>query len=631
MTSRMQSVKLNKGFSSQFYSILTYCNTIWGAASKEALRPLEVVQKRAIRIIDGLLPFVSSQSQTNVKFYGPKIYNELPCDVRKTLEDIQNYQLESQTDTETSHPPSNSITPGYTRESLMSQLCPSPNPPPPNTYTQSGTPRDVLPQPSILYLPFVTVNMLKRIVEYSLRRGVGASASAILTYSKKIWIVFLMSVWIATLSTAQQQKATTLTEPLVEVHLQQGVIAGAQSEAGNGRVFYSFKTIPFAEPPVGDLRFRDPVPAGPWTGIRNGSIATPKGPQLGESVVEGEEDCLYLSVYTPRPYASDLPVMVWIHGGRFANGHGEVFGPLPLLTKDVVLVVIQYRLATLGFLSTEDSELPGNLGLKDQTMALLWVQNNIRDLGGDPGKVNLFGESAGGAAVHFHVLSPMSSGLFRRAILQSGTALCPWALREDHKQIATKVGLMFNCSGADGQQSLNGSALVACLKNVSYQELVSVQKDVVSMKLLRQYHCDDYIIIIMTPRVDGQFLPDFPATMLRKGWYNKVDIILGITKDEAVLASSGERFGARHPTPELSLGFKWAPTLSSSNSYLAITSSPFMKTFKDCRNNVFLPSAPILNYWNHYLHHIFQIHEFWKNMPTKTNQRLYPERFEPIR
>ncbi|XP_047487933.1 putative inactive carboxylesterase 4 [Penaeus chinensis] len=337
----------------------------------------------------------------------------------------------------------------------------------------------------------------------------------------------LSGPWIATLSTAQQQKATTLTEPLVEVHLQQGVIAGAQSEAGNRRVFYSFKTIPFAEPPVGDLRFRDPVPAGPWAGIRNGSIATPKCPQLGDSVVEGEEDCLYLSVYTPRPYASDLPVMVWIHGGRFTQGHGEVFGPLPLLTKDVVLVVLQYRLATLGFLSTEDSELPGNLGLKDQTMALLWVQDNIRDLGGDPGKVTLFGESAGAAAVHFHVLSPMSLGLFRRAILQSGTALCPWALREDHKQIATKVGQLFNCSGADGQQSLNGSALVACLRNVPYQELVSVQKDVVHRASSE----------VMKPRVDGQFLPDFPSIMLRRGWYNKVDIISGITKDEAVLAS----------------------------------------------------------------------------------------------
>ncbi|ROT70812.1 JHE-like carboxylesterase 1 [Penaeus vannamei] len=345
-----------------------------------------------------------------------------------------------------------------------------------------------------------------------------------------MWTVILVSLLLAAMSTAQQQNATTLTEPLVEVHLRQGVISGARSEAGNGRVFYSFKTIPFAEPPVGDLRFRDPVPAGPWTGVRNGSIASPKCPQLGNSAVEGVEDCLYLSVYTPRPYSSDLPVMVWIHGGKFRNGHSELFGPLPLLTKDVVLVVIQYRLGTLGFLSTEDSELPGNLGLKDQRLALLWVQDNIRDLGGNPGQVTLFGESAGAGSVHFHVLSPMSSGLFRRVILQSGTALCPWVLREDHRQVATKVGQMFNCSAGDDQLSLNGTALVACLRNVSYQELTSVQ----------YYIVHRLSSAVMKPRVDGQFLPEFPATMLRKGWYNKVDVISGITKDEAVLASLSE-------------------------------------------------------------------------------------------
>ncbi|XP_063600828.1 juvenile hormone esterase-like [Penaeus indicus] len=300
------------------------------------------------------------------------------------------------------------------------------------------------------------------------------------SYAMKLWVPLLLAAWMATLSKAQQQQeTTTFTEPPMEVRLRQGVITGAQSESGNGRVFYSFKTIPFAEPPVGDLRFRDPVPAGPWTGVRNGSIATPKCPQLGNATVEGKEDCLYLSVYTPRPYASDLPVMVWIHGGGFTNGNGEVFGPLPLLTKDVVLVVIQYRLATLGFLSTEDSELPGNLGLKDQTMALLWVQDNIRDLGGDPAKVTLFGESAGAASVHFHVLSPMSSGLFRRAILQSGTSLCPWATAENHRQVAAKIGQMFNCSGLDDQQSTSSSAFVACLRNVPYEGLISAQKEFV--------------------------------------------------------------------------------------------------------------------------------------------------------
>ncbi|XP_063602950.1 esterase E4-like [Penaeus indicus] len=141
-------------------------------------------------------------------------------------------------------------------------------------------------------------------------------------------------------------------EETVQVQLQQGVIEGARSEAGEGRFLYSFQTIPFAEPPVGDLRFKNPVPAAPWSGVRNGSLPTPMCPQqhpLLDSKPLGQEDCLFLSVYTPRPYESDLPVMVWIHGGGFTIGNAGFYGPLPLLTKDVVLVTIQYRLSTLGF------------------------------------------------------------------------------------------------------------------------------------------------------------------------------------------------------------------------------------------------------------------------------------------
>ncbi|XP_042888719.1 venom carboxylesterase-6-like [Penaeus japonicus] len=297
------------------------------------------------------------------------------------------------------------------------------------------------------------------------------------------------------------------------VQLQQGVIEGVRSEVGGGKIVYSFKSIPFAQPPVGELRFKDPQPAGAWTGVRNGSLPLPKCPQFGigmfkgeEAVVEGEEDCLYLSVFTPRPFASDLPVMVWIHGGGFLFGGGEEYKPFPLLTKDVVVVIIQYRLGTLGFLSTEDSELRGNLGLKDQTVALQWVQDNIRDLGGDPGKVTIFGESAGGASVDFHVLSPMSKGLFTRAIMQSGTALCPWASRRGHRDVATKLVELLNCTSVSLSPSLDSSALLTCLRGVPFDQLVTVQLQ-------------------------------FNVTLLRKGLYNKVDIISGVTAHEGALFS----------------------------------------------------------------------------------------------
>ncbi|XP_069973879.1 acylcarnitine hydrolase-like [Penaeus vannamei] len=297
----------------------------------------------------------------------------------------------------------------------------------------------------------------------------------------------------------------------VEVELRQGRISGASERAGWGGVWYGFRGIPYAQAPVGDLRFRDPRAAGSWAGVRNGSLAPPLCPQVdanpgeeGEAVVRGEEDCLYLNVFTPRPFASTLPVMVWIHGGAFLVGGAGEYGPLPLLTRDVVLVTLQYRLGTLGFLSTEDPALPGNLGLKDQTAALRWVRENIRDLGGDPDKVTVFGQGAGAASAHLQVLSPQAEGLFRRAILQSGNALSPWALRNDHRHTASVVGRVFNCSAAENTSTnnsslsspvdLNSTALVDCLRKIPFQQLVVIPSAFVFIP-----NCDLEILFFYKP------------------------------------------------------------------------------------------------------------------------------------
>ncbi|XP_042866021.1 venom carboxylesterase-6-like [Penaeus japonicus] len=325
----------------------------------------------------------------------------------------------------------------------------------------------------------------------------------------------------------------------VEVALRQGRISGASERAGWGRHLYSFRGIPYAEAPKGALRFRDPQAAGSWVGVRNGSFTPPVCPQVdatpgegGEAVVKGEEDCLYLNVFTPRPFVSDLPVMVWLHGGAFLVGGAGEYAPLPLLTRDVVLVTLQYRLGTLGFLSTEDSVLPGNLGLKDQTMALRWVKDNIRDLGGDPDKVTLFGQGAGAASAHFQVLSQHAKGLFRRAILQSGNALTPWALRKDHKETAFIIGQVFNCSAANKTSNsssaggLNSTALLDCLRKLPFQQLTVIPSAFVTWLSTPQ---------VMTPRVDGAFLRAHPASLLQSGIYNEVDLISGVTEVEAAL------------------------------------------------------------------------------------------------
>lgn len=316
-------------------------------------------------------------------------------------------------------------------------------------------------------------------------------------------------------------------EKEVVVNLKQGPITAVGQPAGDGRFVYAFQSIPYAKPPIGDLRFMAPVAADAWSEPRNGSQVSAACPQLDlasflfeESKTLGDEDCLYLNVFTPRPFSSDLPVMVFIHGGGFVLGGIDVIQPLPLLTKDVVLVTLQYRLGVLGFLSMEDSLLPGNMGLKDQTLALKWVQDNIKELGGDPNKVTIFGESAGAASVDFHVLSPYSKGLFQHAILQSGNMLCPWALYDDHRGATLKMAEFLNCPSSDDVET---QELLACIKDVPVGSLIKAAKS------LTIWQNEPGVTL---PRVDGDYLPQQPAEVLKKGEYNRVSLMAGINQDE---------------------------------------------------------------------------------------------------
>ncbi|KAK7086771.1 Carboxylesterase 5A [Halocaridina rubra] len=331
-------------------------------------------------------------------------------------------------------------------------------------------------------------------------------------------------------SNTEQKSDTAInkafTAETVEIKTRNGVIQGVKEwTARYSREFYSFRGIPYAEPPILELRFKDPVAVRPWYGKRGGKMPPPC-PQYsiqafmkGNIQIIGQEDCLYLNVYTPMPSTSDLPVMVFIHGGGFIFGNPDNLGGAPkfLLTKDIVLVSIQYRLGTLGFLSTEDSVLPGNLGLKDQNLALRWIQENIRDFGGNPKKVTLFGHSAGAASVHLHLMSPYSAGLFQQAILQSGQALAPFAVRSDHKVTVEQIRDILNCPEADS------IAFLSCLQSVPFENITYS-----ALKLQKFSRYPFY----MLPRVDGDFLPDHPAVLLKQGRYQKVSLMSGHTVNE---------------------------------------------------------------------------------------------------
>lgn len=330
--------------------------------------------------------------------------------------------------------------------------------------------------------------------------------------------------------------ATTVKSAEVEeedapiVSTQEGLVLGLQESSTKGRSFYSYYSIPFAKPPVKELRFKDPVPASRWDGVLDGRTPSPLCLQLpfatiatGNTTVLGQEDCLYLNVFTHKPNEVEAksPVMVYIHGGGYFGGGTSRHPPYVLMNEDIVLVTIQYRLGILGFLSTEDSVIPGNFGLKDQTEALRWVSRNIVHFGGDPSRVTIFGESAGAGSVHFQILTPKSNGLFARAIMQSGSAICPWSLGAAHREVAQHTSKLVNCSTDTSLEMLQ------CLQKASGQQLVLT---------ILEYFKWLYLPLLLGPRVDGDFLPADPNVLMRDENYQNVDIISGITSHEGGLA-----------------------------------------------------------------------------------------------
>ena len=213
----------------------------------------------------------------------------------------------------------------------------------------------------------------------------------------------------------------------VEVKTPSGWVRGYEEKLDDNHVF-KFLKIPFAKPPVGQLRFQKPQPIEQWENVQGTSELPASCPQWhfplpGFEDLTTDEDCLYLNVYVPGKISKErnLSVMVWIHGGGFMFGAASKYNPVALVTKgDVIVVTINYRLGLFGFLTMNDPLLSGNYGVWDWIEALRWVQNNIAAFGGNPNSVTIFGESAGGMAVSLLTLIPSAEGLFHRAISQSG-------------------------------------------------------------------------------------------------------------------------------------------------------------------------------------------------------------------
>ncbi|KAI5639531.1 carboxylesterase family domain-containing protein [Phthorimaea operculella] len=317
------------------------------------------------------------------------------------------------------------------------------------------------------------------------------------------------------------------------VEVSEGLIQGEFVQNEFGGTYYSFKGIPFAEPPIGELRFKAPLPAKPWKGVKHATEFGPVCYQIDmfkKTGPLGSEDCLYLNVYTPevKPITL-LPVMVWIHGGGYhwGSGNDDLYGPEFLVRQGVILVTFNYRLGVLGFLSLDTVDAPGNAGMKDQVAALRWVKTNIKNFGGDPENITIFGESAGAGSVSLHLLSPMSKGLFKRAIIQSGSATAYWGQAFEIKEKAITIARKLGLNTEDDQKLYE--FFKAQPKEVLIQTSVPIT-----------YAEKEEVNIEFGPTIEkdfGQerFLGDDSYKILQKGIHEEVDVMTGYVEDEGVL------------------------------------------------------------------------------------------------
>jgi len=306
-------------------------------------------------------------------------------------------------------------------------------------------------------------------------------------------------------------------DPVVSTTL--GLIQGTRMESFSGKTIYTFRGIPYAEPPISDLRFEPPKPFHTWgNSILKATTDSLVCPQTGITLLMSE-DCLKLNVFT-KNLTGDLPVIVYIHGGANVLGSGHSTyeaGPQYLLEHDVVLVAFNYRLGALGFLNG------GNYGYLDQIMALEWVQAHISNFGGDPDLVTIMGMSAGSMAVSLHLASPLSKGLFHRAIMMSGSATNHFSI---HNEFWTRLlARQVACPMYDTFD------MTECLRNVSWKRIIEV---------CSQWEQYKFVNMKWNYEIDNYFLPMHPSILIENGEFNKVPLMVSWTVNELDYTTLGE-------------------------------------------------------------------------------------------
>ncbi|MET7827133.1 carboxylesterase family protein [Streptomyces sp. NPDC005386] len=320
----------------------------------------------------------------------------------------------------------------------------------------------------------------------------------------------------------------------VVVRTELGLVRGVSHGA-----YATFEGLPYAAPPTGALRWQAPVPAAAWQGIRDATQPAQRcvqmpapgtgvdGPSDAGAVV-GSEDCLYLNVTVPatKPAGKKRPVLVWMHGGAFLGGSGSDYGAERLAVQgDAVVVTVNYRLGIFGYFGHAALGTVPPFGLADQQAALRWVRSNVLRFGGDPGKVTLFGESAGAIGICAHLTSPTAAGLFQSAVLQSGSCLTsfprgalapgtpayePFATQTDVQTAGAEAARQLGCTEGAAREVLT------CLRGQSTGRLATAQ-------LMQSFN---------RPAYGNGLLPVAPDKALRAGRFHRVPVVLGTNHDE---------------------------------------------------------------------------------------------------
>lgn len=394
-------------------------------------------------------------------------------------------------------------------------------------------------------------------------------------------------------------RSTHLNADRPVVVTRKGLVRGVSQKTATGKFVDAFLGVPYAQPPLGAYRFRHPQAANPWRGELDASKqptscyqqndtffgATFAGTQMWNPNTPLSEDCLYINIWTPFGVAnitgsslsySSLeqqqerqeqqvgrrPVLVWIFGGGFYSGTTSLSiydGGVLASEEDLVVVSINYRVSALGFLYFGRPDAPGNAGLFDQLMALQWIADNIDQFGGDPKRVTIFGESAGAVSASIHLLSPLSRNLFSQAILQSGSAICPWALREPRDLIKSGLALAnaLNCPS----NSSDLESVVQCLLEAEPFALVS--QDIVATSAMQLVK--SVINFPFVPVVDGSFLVESPQESLAKNNFKQANLLLGSNNEEG-------NYWLVYHVPELATCPLVAQQNSASNSVVVSSS-----------------------------------------------------------